>query len=623
MTMNLYYVEGISRIDTPSFNTKTHTGTITDQEEFFSTKLVKSIDKTFYPPYYHNTIKFDEDDLDITDNVNYLSIVFNGKTYYYFIDKIDYTSTGVITLEISMDVIQTFMFDIYISSGIIERKFINRWDGSLINRNYKRENLSDGLYVFELRSRINYDFNEWFIFAKYLDGSSIVRSKVGINEEVVYTPMEMYFFPYIQDKSFIAGGISLKADTLYFIGKQTSNPHCCSIFVIPFNPFSKSDYDADTNTFGPNIIPEFSPTHNPTDLYDCHGLGPKYSVKTNYHKSSGDLNSNIKHFTYNFDFVKNNQKSVLFSSRYMPVLFDENYLQFIFGSRSSNTTVSLFKYRVSSLICCYYANIIEGSRYYYISSDILGIDYNEDKFKSLVSDFAPISLDLISDTYAQFNETNKYRWLEAVGTTATRAVMSFVSVYARAAFAAKDIAKIASTSLTPVRKQLSKKGQRAIESIQRQRRDASIHEATDAIESFAPVTKQVIQDSNMMYAPDNIKQCNSMNDIASKSCEIFYEIQKVNDYEQCAQYYHHNGYLVNEYITQISNIFLSVRNRYYFDMLKMSIPEVHLHNVIEDEETVGLIEERFETGLRLWNVKNNDVVMGDFTYDNVELDYLS
>ena len=47
MKINLYYVEGISRIDTPSFNTKTHIGTIQDQEEFFLTKLKKSIDMTF------------------------------------------------------------------------------------------------------------------------------------------------------------------------------------------------------------------------------------------------------------------------------------------------------------------------------------------------------------------------------------------------------------------------------------------------------------------------------------------------------------------------------------------------------------------------------------------------
>ena len=83
MTINLYYVEGISRIDTPSFNTKTHVGTIQDQHSYFLTKLVKSIDTTFYPPHYHNTIKFDSLDLTINDTVNYLSLDYNNKMYYY------------------------------------------------------------------------------------------------------------------------------------------------------------------------------------------------------------------------------------------------------------------------------------------------------------------------------------------------------------------------------------------------------------------------------------------------------------------------------------------------------------------------------------------------------------
>ena len=58
MNVNLYYIHGISRIDTPYFATKTSQATLSKQEEFFSNHLVLSVELSFYPPHYHNTIKF-------------------------------------------------------------------------------------------------------------------------------------------------------------------------------------------------------------------------------------------------------------------------------------------------------------------------------------------------------------------------------------------------------------------------------------------------------------------------------------------------------------------------------------------------------------------------------------
>ena len=621
MKINLYYVEGISRIDTPSFNTKTHVGTIEDQEEFFLTKLVKSIDISFYPPHYQNSIKFDKDDLEITDNINYLSLEYNGKTYYYFIDDIDYTSTGIITLEVSMDTIQTYMFDIYISSGIIERKFINRWDSNnKINRTYVRENVSDGLYEITYHYDIPLPSSNWFIVAKLVEADGFtVNSKCGIKDVDVIYPSHIMFTPYTYSKYLTINNVTYRTDTSLFMLRLSKNPKVCELYTIPFSPFSETDYNSSTGVLNPSTFEILNAGQEEGWCYgfsliespDEHGvINPRQRV-----------NSDIKVHNCSFDYAKNYNKQVIYNSRYMPVMFDENYIHFVYGSRSSNTSVSLYKYNFTNLKCCYYANILDGSIYYYISSS--DSVYKEDNYRTLVCDYSPIKLDLVSDAYAQFNITNKYRWLEAIGTTATRAALLFMSIYAKGAFAAKDISKIAATSLTPVRKKVSKKGQRAIEAIQRQQRDAIHGQVEDVLSSMVPVTKQGLQDSNMMYVPDNIKQSNSISDISSISYQIFYEIQKVNDYEQCAQYYHRNGYMVNEYVTQVSNIFNLVKNRYYFDMLKMSIAEVHLHHIIEDEATIGELKDRLELGLHLWNVKNSEVIMGDFTYDNVEYDYLS
>ena len=612
MKINLYYVEGISRIDTPSFNTKTHIGTIQDQEEFFLTKLKKSIDMTFYPPYYRNSIKFDQDDLVITDNVNYLSLEYNGKTYYYFIDEINYTSTGIITLEVSMDTIQTFMFDIYISSGIIERKFINRWVGNNINRLYKRENVSSGLYTFELRNLVNSN-QGWMIIGKIVNTPSpITINECGITGEKIFYPSEIVLYPYSQGSNIIYNNVTYTVVTNKFIAEQCSNPYLGDMYVIPFSPFKITDYNPSNGYINSDKFV------GSIDNNQLVAIQPKASLINDW--STAIVSSDIKNYDYTFNFVKNTNKSIVFNSSFEPVLFDENYIKVIFGSRSSNTTVSLYMYDTPQLRCCYFANILEGSRFYFISSDFNNI---KDDYRTLVADYAPIKLDLISDKYAQFNVTNKYRWLEAVGNAAVNGTLLFTNIGLKSAFASKDIAKIAATSLTPKRQQLSKKGKRAIESIERGLRDDIPGNIDKGVSNLFPLMSQAYEDYNKKHEPDNIKQASSNNDITSYSYQIIFEIQKVNDYEQCAQYYHRNGYLVDEYITQVSNIFNLIKNRYYYDMLKMSVPEVHLHNVIEDEDTVGLIEERFETGLRLWNVKNSDVIMGDFTYDNVELDYLS
>ena len=78
-TISLYYVEGISDVDTPFFSSKA------EQSEYFSQKLVKTLSSSYYPPYYRNKIKFASDDLTLDTRVNYLSLDTEERKYYYFI----------------------------------------------------------------------------------------------------------------------------------------------------------------------------------------------------------------------------------------------------------------------------------------------------------------------------------------------------------------------------------------------------------------------------------------------------------------------------------------------------------------------------------------------------------
>ena len=134
--LKLYYVEGISRTDTPLFDN------IENQRQYYSDRLVVTIPDSFYPPHYRNEISLVLGDYftpSSASQMNYLSLEYLGRVYYYFIDSIEYKNEDIATLNVTMDVIQTYMFDINYHNARVKRETIKRWNGDYINRNYINE----------------------------------------------------------------------------------------------------------------------------------------------------------------------------------------------------------------------------------------------------------------------------------------------------------------------------------------------------------------------------------------------------------------------------------------------------------------------------------------------------
>lgn len=155
-------------------------------------------------------------------------------------------------------------------------------------------------------------------------------------------------------------------------------------------------------------------------------------------------------------------------------------------------------------------------------------------------------------------------------------------------------------------------------------------------------TKEILNDTfnyamiarDLREMPDYYKNIGSLGQaIIDSSAKLYSRIDKVDDFEVCAQYYHRNGYLVNEYVDDEGvlfnqNIFTYVNTRYFFNVVKFSEVDVHLDNVIESEELSARIAARLMKGLRLWNynakVDDTKVIgIGNFIYDNVEKDYIT
>ena len=153
----LYYIEGIDRENIPYVYPKYKTQiTISD---YLREHEVTTIPNSYYPPYYRNIISISSEDFTgnfLETSINYLGIVFGNKTYYYFIDRIEYVNEDLYKLHVTMDVIMTYINEIKIHGGIIERKFIDRYDSdNIINRKYLRENCSKGIFQLTNRTYLN------------------------------------------------------------------------------------------------------------------------------------------------------------------------------------------------------------------------------------------------------------------------------------------------------------------------------------------------------------------------------------------------------------------------------------------------------------------------------------
>ena len=339
-TISLYYVEGISDVDTPFFSSKA------EQSEYFSDKLVKTLSSSYYPPYYRNKIKFGSDDLTLDTRVNYLSLDTSERKYYYFIDSAIYISDGILELSISMDVIQTYLFDFEIRNCVIERKFIDRYNsGGEFNRAYIRENVSNGQYLFGKTHYIEPQ-QTWYVGRVNKEFSSATSYKYG-NNDAIPSATCIAIMPsnftgsdnYVMAKDNTSTVPSSSAICMQTLGKSA---YIESISYVPFDVFkgkyTKGTHIANGKPFKGYIFDSsygyikidnvIVLSHNiPPSLFD-NGFN---EVQYNWQ----DL------YTYNITSTKNIEIGRRFSIDFVPALIDEAYQALLFGENSCYAVAKL------------------------------------------------------------------------------------------------------------------------------------------------------------------------------------------------------------------------------------------------------------------------------------------
>lgn len=692
MDIKLYYIEGISRIDTPYFSSQQ------EQSDYFYDHLVKNIDLPYYPPHYQNSIRFDTDDVSFTSSVNYLSLEYGGKVYYYFIDSVDYSSENVVILNITMDVIQTYFFNIYIAHGVIERKFINRWkkynntNTWYINRDYIRENNSKADFLPARKNYVSniYEDDLWIVYKIVERSFNTIQAFYETRFTTYFTdvrftsPFMYLFIPVGADNyEYYENDTLVKSGHLYppSVFLRSLSPYIADAYVVHGFPLGDKDvinhngvltikddklgmlhldsYSGNSNVFdyirnlsSYSSLPAVLTYSIETGLFSTPVTNPGY-VNVNVDTKVRNANPNIMG---NAAFTRNVNIQNTFQHYYCPVLLDENYINLEIGNDNATTSYPLYKCDFSAgtvhIEFDFWTNLVNGYQYYFpyrlyrIGSGSTTKENSEPYYSTITCDTNIPYADIIVDSQTEWIINNHARivgnamGLVATGVKAIGSAISGTMIGKMADFkgTAKKISDITSNKSNYDRRYknptLKKKFASEVDSL---RGDMKMGDFTPDINPLSGFTsfaqKGIMMGAELNQAgmvPNNVKQTASFSDkVNYKSYRTWYKWTFVNDYDQCGWYYHLNGYRVDEHIVNVSNIFDYVNTRYYFNVLKISDVDLHLHNVIEDEETVSIIEDVLGGGIRLWNVGNSGTGVpavtfniGDYTYDNVEKDYL-
>lgn len=654
--ITLYYVPGISRADTLVFSD------INMQKAYFSSLYeVVDIDLGFYPPLYNNAIDVELDDLNRIETCNYLSLEYNDKTYYYFIDDIRYVNENVVTLYISMDTIQTFMFDLIFLKYEITRKLINRWSENNINRNYLRENVSKG--IFQQHSRKNYiNRSDWdyapyggditgLYVAKYSKKLSEweVPGKITLDVEIPTRPQSHGFssyYTYILPE--VGHELEDKNTTINFASPVTVNFFTC------INESSKSA-DAVEIYYIPfcNIAGLTASDGSITPISTFSFLGNRGFTAQNEHVEGENYkwNARVIYDTQYYGFIKNVSETNLFNIRYCPQLLDENYIRLIFGELDAQATYPLYMSPVDNFKCIYYGDVFSGSRYYNILDlsifdDLNSISLNN-KYNTAAIATSPNYVDMVTDSWKQWWAYNKGALLTAIGSTAMRMATAYV-------FAGVEAATLSEEAMLAT-KYSTIKMQDAIDvgdwstrydialandqylGLNRIRQEAGYgRAAAQSIGSSQGLISFAGSAINALFQPNNPKTQGTMwaNTFSSKN-QIFTIWQQVNDLEECARYFETNGYKVHEIIHNAlpgtNQVLPWKRTRYYYDVVSCIDMMIHhptmiISNVLEND-----LRRRFSDGFRAWHctsslghvypyIENRSYYIGcTCIYDNVEV----
>lgn len=614
--ITLYYVEGLTQLDEPMFDS------LSSQENYFDNYVVQRIDAGFYPPHFHNKITLSTEDVTFSSNCNYLSLDYGSKTYYYFIDGIEYVSEDVIQVNVIMDVIQTYMFNMNIKDMHITRRSIKRWnDDGTINRQYIRENLSKADMT-RIQYKKQHDDVCWYLVwfrepkdIKIREGTNFVDWTPGSECYVKSTwtkyslGLKAFFIPvykgtlnidqvYIKDSS----GTFRQCQ---FPWRLLEDPYVVKMYYIDFDIFNGKYSSA---VLGTQLQITMTDSGYVVDLYYQSDASTAKAISAGYAPNIVDLPQFSTQVTW-IAFSKNTSKKNVASINYVPALLDENYYNYEYGEQLSTTTYPLHELRKPSLYENMLFDITSCTRMYYLSQDEETGKVN-DPYGTLIVNNTQELVDLYSDKWLQYYSNNSATWTEGYALNKNRLLFKYTLAQANTV--------MGGISDYVTDKPMYKSTMNFVSNL-----------AGQVWNMYELGKQREITKGNLTNAPDAEKQGNAVNpDLVSGALDIVRKLYRVRDIERVSYEFERYGYTVNDTVKNATNtsIFTLNNTRYYFNVLQGTVNSLTFTGVITDDSTKGAVMARFASGLRMWNTDNGVLrasALGDFTYDNVETSFIT
>lgn len=597
---SFYYVEGISETDSPLFNS------LAEQSQWFNKHVVKSVDD-YYPPNYTNAIRVDSDDLTILSKCNYFSLTYNDKTYYYFITGVEYINEAVVNINVEMDTIQTYMFDIKYNNARISRRSIKRWndDGS-INRNYIRENFGNSNFILKqyqsnVLDLITYG---WVVVEKtpkdITFGDIVLDSDYYGRLKMVNSATFRILMPFVYIQASINNGVTtIKVNDETYTYQQymqkvngvKSDANAIYSYFIPYNIFDNVTFNYDRETKTLSVVCKEKQTTGSylTYLGDCQ-FGLLYSDSLGVMFENKDINK-----SYSFDFVKNATLGNNFNRNYIPQLLDENYINFSYGYRYNLVEYPISRLTKPSINLYYSVDIISGDTIFLINDFINSEDYY---LVANIADSIPDNLfNDIWKSYKASNSTGIY----------LKPLLSLVG---------GSSPYVKTTNTENEKYNYSKKSPKRITSIKKTLTSKTQLGGLGDIADTAGILSSYY---DMQNAPIQVKQnSNVSSGYKANNYDIVTIYTEVSNLDAVATIYESIGYAQDEFVTG-SPIF---KDRQIYNYIACSDIDLHL-NVLTTSEIVDNIFNRYYNGIRYWNVSTMEQLnlhLGEVcVYDNVEV----
>lgn len=613
------YIEGYNSYNIFKFNSESA------RDRAFNNWVEYSID-AYYPPYYTNVIKVDKSEVPQTTPINFVIIVYNNKYYYYYVDHFNYLNEDIYEIVINMDTITTFMYNFVVKQGLVTRKSIARWivenNTTKINRNYVRENVSEG--IMEVSNFSYRNGNKYIIVTSSLNcvDRGVPRGnyvKDGISYDIGYY---VYLFPLPPDPLEPLANIDVYNENNQLIYNSRwydivhyfiTEPHTINMMLVESEWL---DRVYSCNWLKIEDLTHYKLTYtgmfNDDDIVRINtgGENPVYTwgIDLRGIPATNELATII-----DFGFSKNTQLLRPFSYLYVPQLLDENYIQVEYGDINGFASYPFHQAKTDRIQFYNSLDVTNGNNGYYI------IEENVDNNKYNTYNISlGLTFDLITDPWLEYQAQNK-------GTLSTGLQLQAVNTLYSTA---KSVIMPTTSRLFNQTRSLQafENGQQGISDMYANQafrnQQSQVTGVSDGImQGMNIIANYQINRENLEYSPDTVKgRANLYTMMLSKYKSPYIKRYRVNDIENCARKLEEFGYRVNEVFTGAQYMHNVCNIRRYYNCLSMKVKIYDVNKFIPND-IINDILARLENGLRFIavdEVPEGYTITQMFDYDNVE-----